>query len=287
MNQVMISNLMVQIKLSEGIDKGLVRHMVLNSLRMYIQKFRGEYGNELVLCYDSKRYWRREFFPYYKGTRKKDREKSSFNWSQIFEVLNEIRDEIREHMPYTVMEVDGAEADDIISVLTSFIACKNIRLQKDMQPAEKVLILSGDKDFIQLQKFPWLKQYNPVLKKFVCGMNPKQYITEHVLKGDKSDGIPNFLSPDETFIEGKRQRPLIKKTLDKIVHLSPEQFCNEEQMKYYKRNLTLIDFSYIPKKVKEDILQSYDSVTPAPRSKMINYFASNQLITLLDKIQEF
>lgn len=287
MNQVMISNLMVQTKISDGIDKGLVRHMVLNSLRMYVQKFREEYGNELVLCYDSKRYWRREFFPYYKGTRKKDREKSNFNWSQIFEVLNEIRDEIRENMPYVVMEVDGAEADDIISVMTKQIAHKNIRLQKDMQPAEKVLILSGDKDFIQLQKYPWLKQYNPVMKKFVSGMNPKQYIIEHVLKGDKSDGIPNYLSPDDTFIEGKRQRPLIKKTLDKIVNLSPEQFCNSEQMEYYKRNLTLIDFSYIPVEVEEKIIESYDSMTPAPRSKMLNYFVSNQLTILLEKIEEF
>lgn len=287
MNQVMISNLMVQVKLSDGIDKGLVRHMVLNSLRMYVQKFCEEYGNELVLCYDSKRYWRREFFPYYKGTRKKDREKSSFNWSQIFEVLNEIRDEIREYMPYKVMEVDGAEADDIISVMTKHIAHKNIRLQKDMQPTEKVLILSGDKDFIQLQKYPWLKQYNPVMKKFVSGMNPKQYILEHVLKGDKSDGIPNYLSPDDTFVEGKRQRPLIKKTLDKIVNLSPDQFCNAEQMEYYKRNLTLIDFSYIPLEVEEKIIESYDSVTPAPRNKMMNYFVNKQLTTLLEKIEEF
>jgi hypothetical protein len=286
MNQVMISNLMVQIQLSNELDAGLVRHMVLNSLRMYNQKFGEEYG-ELVLCYDSKRYWRREFFPYYKGTRKRDREKSSFNWSSIFEILNQIRDEIREYMPYKVMEVDGAEADDIISVLTKQQAFTNIRLQRDMQPASKVLILSGDKDFIQLQKYPWLKQYNPVMKKFVSGMNPKVYILEHVLKGDKSDGIPNYLSPDDTFVEGKRQRPLQKKTLERIVNLSPEQFCNEEQLEYYKRNLTLIDFSYIPVEVEERIVKSFDSLTPAPRNKMYNYFVSNQLITLLDKIGEF
>ena len=286
MNQVMISNLMVQIQLSNELDAGLVRHMVLNSLRMYNQKFGEEYG-ELVLCYDSKRYWRREFFPYYKGTRKRDREKSSFNWGSIFEILNQIRDEIREYMPYKVMEVDGAEADDIISVLTKQQAFTNIRLQRDMQPATKVLILSGDKDFIQLQKYPWLKQYNPVMKKFVSGMDPKVYILEHVLKGDKSDGIPNYLSPDDTFVEGKRQRPLQKKTLERIVNLSPEQFCNEEQLQNYKRNLTLIDFSYIPVEVEERIVESFDSLTPAPRNKMYNYFVSNQLITLLDKIGEF
>ena len=286
MNQVMISNLMVQIQLSNELDKGLVRHMILNSLRMYNQKFGQEYG-ELVLCYDSKRYWRREFFPFYKGTRKRDREKSSFNWGSIFEILNEMRDEMREHMPYKILEVDGAEADDIISVLTKQQAYTNIRLQKDMQPTTKVLILSGDKDFIQLQKYPWLKQYNPVMKKFVSGMDPKKYILEHVLKGDKSDGIPNYLSPDNTFVEGKRQRPLQKKTLERNVNLSADQFCNEEQLQYYKRNLTLIDFSYIPVEVEERIIESFNSLTPAPRNKMYNYFVSNQLITLLDKIGEF
>lgn len=287
MNQVMISNLMVQMKISEGIDKGLVRHMVLNSLRMYFQKFRSDYGDELILCYDSKRYWRRQFFPCYKGTRKKDREKSNFNWSQIFEVLNEIRDEIRDNMPYKVMEVDGSEADDIISVLTSQVAAKNIRLQKDMQPVEKVLILSGDKDFIQLQKYPWLKQYNPVMKKFVSGVDPKQYILQHVLKGDKSDGIPNFLSPDETFVNGERQRPLTKKTLDRISNLSPEQFCTQETLVYYNRNLNLIDFTYIPKEVEESIKETYKLLPTTSRSKMYNYFMSNQLTNLLDKIEEF
>lgn len=287
MNQVMISNLMVQMKISEGIDKGLVRHMVLNSLRMYFQKFRSDYGDELILCYDSKRYWRRQFFPCYKGTRKKDREKSNFNWSQIFEVLNEIRDEIRDNMPYKVMEVDGSEADDIISVLTSQVAAKNIRLQKDMQPVEKVLILSGDKDFIQLQKYPWLKQYNPVMKKFVSGVDPKQYILQHVLKGDKSDGIPNFLSPDETFVNGERQRPLTKKTLDRILNLSPEQFCTQETLVYYNRNLNLIDFTYIPKEVEESIKETYKLLPTTSRSKMYNYFMSNQLTNLLDKIEEF
>jgi hypothetical protein len=125
------------------------------------------------------------------------------------------------------------------------------------------------------------------MKKFVSGMNPSQYILEHILKGDKSDGIPNYLSPDNTFMEGKRQRPLQKKNLDKITKLSPEQFCTDEQLEYYKRNQTLIDFSYIPVEVEEKILESYDSLSAAPRNKMYNYFVNNQLITLLDKIEEF
>lgn len=286
MNQVMISNLMAQYKLTEGIDKDLVRHMVLNSLRFYRRKFSEEFG-ELVLCYDSKKYWRREFFPYYKCNRKKDRKESNLNWNLIFETLNEIRDEIKENLPYKVVEVEGAEADDIISILTKHQAYTNIRLQKDMQPAVKVLILSGDKDFIQLHKYPWLKQYNPVLKKYINGVDPKKYIREHILKGDKSDSIPNFLSPDDTFINGKRQKPLGKKAIERLVNLTPDQYCTAEQMEQYKRNQTLIDFDYIPVEVENKIVESYDAIEVPSRSKIYNYFVNKNLVNLLEKIGEF
>ena len=154
-----------------------------STLRSYRNKFYKDYG-ELVLCYDSKHYWRRKEFPHYKGTRKKDREKSNFDWHEIFEVLNKIRDEIREHLPYKVVEVDGAEADDIIATLVKDQGLANIRLQNNMQPPRKVLILSGDKDFQQLQKYKFVDQYNPIQKKFVQCEDPKQYIAEHILKGD-------------------------------------------------------------------------------------------------------
>ena len=116
MNQCMISNLMMQIKVGEKLDENLVRHMVLNSLKSYNRKFREDYG-DMILCYDSKHYWRKDYFPYYKQNRKKDREKSNHDWNAIFEILNKIRDEIRNNLPYIVMEVDGAEADDILSLI--------------------------------------------------------------------------------------------------------------------------------------------------------------------------
>lgn len=284
MNQVMISNLMVQIKISEGIDKELVRYMVLNSLRMYFQKFCAEYGPEVVLCYDSKRYWRREFFPFYKGNRKKDREKSNFNWSEIFEVLNELRDEIRENMPYKVMDVDGSEADDIISVLTKNISIKNIRLQKDMQPCEKVLVLSGDKDFIQLQKYDFVKQYNPILKKEIKHSNPKQYLLEHIIKGDKSDGIPNFLSDDDTFVVGKRQKPISKKNLENWVKLDSLDFCKtSEEKENYLRNKKLIDLECIPEILATEIVNNYKSLNNSEKKIPLAYFREHQLSKLIEE----
>lgn len=287
MNQVMIANLMVSLTQSDELKEGLVRHMVLNSLRRYRSEFRKEYG-ELVLCYDSKHYWRREFFPYYKGTRKKDREKSKHNWNNIFDVLNKLKEEFRVYLPYKVVEVDGAEADDIIAVLVKDQGLKNIRLQNNMQPAQKVLILSGDKDFIQLQRFKFVTQYNPALKKYVNGVDPFLYISEHVLKGDRSDGIPNILSDDKCLLEGRRQRPLAKKKIEQWVTQDPDDFCPDEKTKQqYTRNQTLIDFQYIPKEVEESIIDNYESFDPPPRKYVWKYLVDHQLNDLLQNLGDF
>jgi 5'-3' exonuclease len=287
MNQCMISNLMMQTKIDDGLDENMVRHMVLNSIKSYRKKFHEEYG-ELVLCYDSKHYWRKEVFPYYKQNRKKDREKSSHNWSKIFEVLNKIRDEIRDNFPYIVMEIYGTEADDVIATLSKYISIQNIKKQKQNLPTEKVLILSGDKDFIQLKKYPCVSQYNPLQKKFVSGIDPKIYIKEHVIKGDKSDGIPNFLSASDTFVTGKRQKPISKKNIDKWINCDPESYCNAEQLSNYHRNLRLIDLSMIPSEIENKIIEEFEKLNSSKPNKLsINYFIENKLVSLLNEMEDF
>jgi len=288
MNQVCISNLMVSLTTTvTNVSEGLVRHMVLNSLRSYRNKFYKDYG-ELVLCYDSKHYWRRREFPFYKGTRKKDREKSNLDWNEIFEVLNMIRDEIRDHLPYKVVEVDGAEADDIIATLVKEQGHINIRLQNNMQPPQKVLILSGDKDFQQLQKYKFVSQYNPIQKKFIQCEDPKAYMLEHILKGDRSDGIPNFLSDDDTFVANKRQRPMSKIKLARWVEQDTMDFCTtKELLANYHRNQRLIDFDCIPTEVTNNIINTFENTETPARGKMYPYFMKHALNEMLDHITEF
>ena len=268
----MISNLMAQIK-KDSLNENLVRHMVLTSLRSYEKQYFNEYG-EVVLAYDSRHYWRKEIFPFYKQNRKKDREKSGHDWHSIFEVLNKIRDEIRIYFPYKVVEVLGAEADDVVSTL-----CKN------KEPKEKVLILSGDKDFIQLQKYPGVTQYNPITKRYVTHDNPFLYIREHVIRGDKSDGIPNFLSEDDVFISGSRQKPISQKKIGKWIEQDPSEFCaSTEQMRNYHRNRNLIDFDYIPEEIEQKILDEYTSINISGKKVPLEYFKEHQLNDLM---QEF
>ena len=271
----MISNLMIQIngRNAPELSEDLVRHMVLNSLRGHNKKFRDKYG-EMVIASDSGNVWRKQVFPNYKANRKESREKSDHDWPKIFEILSNIRRELKEHMPYKHLHIDTAEADDIIGVL--------VKKHHD----QKILILSGDKDFIQLHNKN-VQQYNPVLNKFVGkDENPSIYIKEHILKGDRSDGIPNVLSDDDVFIEGRRQRPLTKKKIESWVNEVVMTFTEEEQ-KNYDRNQKLIDLSLIPPELEAKIYDEFNEVKVAHRSKILNYFITRKLKTLIEVIDEF
>ena len=279
MNQVTLSNLMIQIGRNEEVDPDMVRHMVLNSLRGYRNRFSEEYG-ELVLCYDNKGNWRRDYFPNYKHGRRKDRKASKLDWGSIFDTLHLIKTELQENFPYKVLEVEDAEADDIIASVVSYVA-------QAPSHYEKVLIVSGDKDFIQLQKHNFVTQYSPTLKKFVNGIDPNVYIKEHILKGDRSDGVPNFLSPDNCFVDDMRQRPISKKKLATWIDLDPEDFCNEEMLRNYQRNRKLIDLEYAPAGITDRCIQAYLNSTVKDRSGLLNYFIKHRLKNHMENIGDF
>ena len=287
MNQIALANVMMHLNMTKKNkpEGSMVRHMILNSLRMYRTKFKEQYG-ELILCYDSKHYWRREIFPQYKASRKKIRTESDKDWEAIFEVLNQVRDELKEVFPYKFLEVYGAEADDIIGVLCGELEFDN----------GKTLILSGDKDFIQLQKYKNVSQFSPITKKFVNGEDPQRYLAEHILKGDASDGIPNVLSPDNTFVEGLRQRPLGKKKIEawldnchpELGNMPTEDVLpNDETIRNFQRNRKLIDLDQSPKELFLLILKEYNEAPEGDRSKLLNYFIQKRLNNLTESIGDF
>ena len=275
MNQISVASVMMHLNMEKTTepDGNMVRHMILNSLRMYRTRFQETYG-ELVLCYDSKHYWRRDYFPNYKCNRKKTRDESDKDWDAIFECLNAIKSELKDFFPYKHLEVYGAEADDIIAALC-------LELEYDNG---KTLILSGDKDFIQLHKYKNVSQYSPITKRMINGANPKEYLEDHILKGDASDGIPNVLSPDHTFMEGLRQRPLGKK---KIESFKENGLPTEEIKRNYQRNEKLINLSQSPDDLYITILKEYQKAPEGDRSKLLNYFVEKRLRNLTESIGEF
>lgn len=279
LNQVLIANLMQHLKMitkTHELDEGLIRHMAINTIRSNVKQFKNKYPN-VVLCCDNRHYWRKDYFPFYKSQRKHDREASGLDWTLIFETLNKIRDELKENFPYKVIDVHGAEADDIIAVLTARLS-----------PHSDVLILSSDKDFGQLQKYTNVTQYSPILKRFIKVDDPQKFIKEHILKGDRGDGIPNFLSPDNCFAVGERQKVLNSKRLQEWIEQDAETFCtNDNTLRGYKRNQTLIDFDYIPGDIQQSIIDAFENAKTAPKAQMINYFMEKNLKVMLENLSDF
>ena len=281
MNLLSLASVMMNMRMSgvfdkdkepQDIEEDMVRHMILNSIRMYRTMFKEKHG-EVVLAYDSRHYWRRDIFPEYKASRKKGRENNQEQWDKIFNFLGRLKKEFKEMLPYKFLEVYGAEADDIIGTL-----CREYKDQKTM-------IISGDKDFIQLQKYDNVSQYSPITKKMVNGHNPSTYIKEHILKGDTGDGIPNVLSPDHTFVEGLRQRPLSKTKIESWK--KSETGMSDEVKRNYQRNQKLIDLDNTPEDLQKSILDTFNEAPCGDRSKILTYFIENKLKELTDSIGDF
>ena len=276
-NQVAISNLMEQIGSSKtAVDETLVRHMILNTIRTYVKKFKETHGPEIIIACDSKNYWRREIFPHYKAGRKKARESSGHDWGSIFDCLNKIRDELKNHSPYKVIEIETCEADDIVATL----------VQKHSS-TQKIMILSSDKDFAQLQRYPNVEQYSPILKKFIKEPLPLAQLKQLIIRGDKGDGIPNILSADDCFVTATRQKPITEAKIIGWMNQEPKEFCNDLMLRNFSRNETLIDLTKIPENLKETILHTYENAKGKSKQEFMNYMIANRLKNLIEVIDEF
>lgn len=278
-NGVAVANIVTQ-KLD--LDENLLRHMILNSIRMYRAKFRNEYG-EVVICCDAGNNWRKEVFPQYKYKRKKSREDSPFDWGTIFDVLNKVRDELAENFPYKVMHIDRCEADDIIAQLA-------IHTQ-EFGNYEKVMIVSSDKDFAQLQVMDNVHQYSPMKKNRIVEKNPRRELLKHILTGDASDGVPNVLSDDDCFVEGRRQRPVRSKLIENVL-LSEDPVNNEHMTEDMKRNFSrnkkMIDLWELPSDLKREIINTFENQDPIENnSKVLNYLIQNNCRRLIEDIGDF
>lgn len=279
-NQVMLASFFAN---SGGhnveIDESMIRHMFLNSIRYNRKKFVDDWG-EIVICCDSKNVWRKDIFPYYKANRKKSRNESDIDWNELFTVIHKIRDEIDESFPYKVINVDRVEADDIIGTI---VHDNGTELNTG---GEKFLILSGDKDYIQLHSYANVGQYDPVRKRWIRNDNPDKYLKEHILKGDAGDGVPNVLSADNCLAIGERQRPMTSKRLYTLLD-GGEKGMTEEILSGYHRNKMMIDLKEIPKNYQDEILEMYNKDKGIGREGLFNFFIKHKLKHLLTDIQDF
>lgn len=279
-----------ELKGAESEVKNLIRHVTLSTLKSYKKKYGKEYG-QLVICCDGRKYWRREFFQQYKAARKKARDASDLNWQLIFDTLSEMRDDIKEHFPYRVIHVDRAEADDVIATMAKWVQTNELVQEGLMEEPQKVLILSSDKDFKQLQADWNVKQWSPMQKKYITASKKeiRDWMIEHIVKGDSGDGVPNILSPDDVFLlEGVRQKPVSAKRLQEFIELGFDACRNDEERRNWHRNSTLVAFEHIPKDVEDEIVQTYLNNKPkGDKMAVMNYLIKHRCRLLLDELDDF
>lgn len=277
-NQVILSTLFAAIGKYQNIDieESMIRHMSLNVIRSVRKKYFKEFG-EIVICADGKNSWRKSIFPYYKANRKKDREASELDWERLFDVINTIRSELEHYFPYKVIHIDRVEADDIIGTLCH-------KFGTILNTGEPILIYSSDKDYIQLHVYGNVKQINPILKKWIRNNDPDKYLSEHIIRGDVGDGIPNILSPDNVLVLNERQKSITTKRLEL---LSDESKMDELTKIRYHRNKLLIDLNQVPSEYKIKIMEEFEKEQTVGRSKLFNFFLEKRLQHLLSEIQDF
>ena len=266
-------------KQPDQLDQGVVRHMILNSLRMHNIKNRGEFGQMVIACDSSS--WRKEIFPEYKAARKGARETSKLDWNKFFTMANNVRDELKENFSYPVVTVDRAEADDIIGILVSEL--------QEFGRHEEILIVSGDKDFLQLQQFSNVQQYSPVQRKFLKCEDPHRYLFEHICKGDSSDGVPNVLSPDNTFTNQLRQTPLRAKRIDEWWEnrQSLQNHMSKHVWRNYQRNEWMINLRKTPSEIRKEVINQVGEQSGKNNNKILNYLVTNRCGLLVESAQEF
>lgn len=275
-NGVLVARIIKEFS-KEPITENLIRHIVLTSLRKYSLRHRSAFGG-LVIARDGQSYWRRDMFPYYKARRKEQRAKSPLDWTLIHELTTNVAAEIQEAFPYPFIQHPKAEADDIIATL---IINQGIG-------DEKFLIISGDQDFLQLQKYTNVKQFDPVKKIFLSHNDPGRYLQEHILRGDSGDDVPNILSDDDTFVnKNKSQRRLMQTKVDLWVDLRPEDFCDEIMLRNYRRNEQLIDLSKVPQSLQDEILNLHATELKKPQQSLFKYFMKHNLGNLAESISDF
>jgi hypothetical protein len=278
-----------ELKGSEAEVKNLIRHVTLSTIKSYKKKYGKDYG-EMVICCDGRKYWRKDFFEFYKGMRKSNRDKSDLDWKLIFDTLSEMRTDLATYFPYRVIHVDRAEADDIIAVMVKYLQENQLIQQGLVEEPQKVLILSSDKDFKQLQLFDNVKQWSPMQKKYITATQREiiEHKIEHIVKGDTGDGVPNILSKDDVFMKGERQKPMSAKRLQEFFENGFLACKNDEERRNWHRNSTLVDFDHIPADVSEDIIKAYINIIPnTDKMKIMNYLMENRCRLLLDEIEDF
>lgn len=210
----------------------IVEQFIIN-LNSYIWKIK---PTSVVIADDSSPEWRKSIYPLYKSNRKESDEPEELKKSYY---ANRIKLErvIKEYLPVYYFKIDNLEADDICYLIANKFKTKDI------------VIMSGDKDLLQIsQKFYNTQIFDPI-RKGIVGDDGIDIVRYKILKGDTSDNIKGFVG-----IGDKKARVILqnKKTFNAWY-----KTLTEEELKLYKDLKSIICLSKIPEELKNNFEKEF------------------------------
>lgn len=269
--------------------------MFFNMLLSYKKKYGSKYGNIVLAC-DSRSYWRKTKYWWYKGHRKHDRQESDMDWDTIFTVINELKDEIKNNFNYKLIDVEGAEADDVIACLCKYLQTnETVKVGVFEDEPQDIIIISSDGDFVQLQKYKNVKQWSPRTKKLITHTGSvNEFVINHVVTGDTGDNIPNCLTSTEWAVDRangvkpKKQTAMKADRLSEFIEHGKEACRSQFEIDNYERNEELVSFDKIPTEVYDSIVGAYTSYeNNGSKTKIFNYLVKNKMKLLLNSVGDF
>lgn len=286
-SQLVLSTIMATFRPNEPLDLDMLRHLILNTLRSNVLKNKKNYPF-VIICVDNGTggYWRKKVAWYYKFKRAAQRDASGWDFSVIFDCMKTIEKEIRQYIPMTILDIPGCEADDHIAVMTKHFANQGV----------PVLITSSDGDFTQLHKFPNVKQWDAIHKKWVSVKHGSSLddLFFKCFKGDKKDGIAGVKATSSHYADGEGRSPALSSKL--LETYTAAAMISDDELKLvmpeaefirYKENRLLLDFECIPTEIQDKIINEFKGYKVPSPNGMMQYFTEHELKKLLPHMDEF
>ncbi len=245
----------------------ILRHVFLKNILAYIRDFN---PNKVFIAVDVGQSWRKKVYSLYKGKRKEARDKQDVDWEKFYGICNSVVDELKKNFPFYTIGINHVEADDIIAYL----------VRNEDTDNEKVIITS-DRDYIQLLKYNNTKIFDPLKNKFMECLNPFHALELKICSGDKSDNIPPIY---HRWGEKTAEKNILSGNLKKMLEQKDNNGEPCEISRNYERNKKLIDMEKLPKSVEKGIDLYLEEYKISSTKSIMKYFIENKLSELLGDI---
>lgn len=296
-SNILYRTFFAHIKEALDVNIGMCHHIALSTVNKY---FNSTKADDVIMAFDDYS-WRKEWtkdlstcvtYKKYKGTRRKDMSPSDRSKMEKFdEHIQEFIDLFRERTRVMVLHRKYLEADDLIA---GYIQA---------HPEDEHILISSDKDFMQLLVRNNLKIIDPItdkertLEEF--NQDPDYFIFQKCLRGDTGDNVMSaYPRIRETKIKEAYRDPLIRTNImqNKFkVLVNDDEGVPEERefltQEVYDENILLMDLTAQPDFIRElidkELAYALENRGRFNYLEFLRFCGKYELVNIRDKIDSF